>query len=450
MKIYFSLVSLALAAVALSGAALSWDGSYYLFELLDQQEPFIAHNRLVALPFQMLVLLAGNYTNDVSILKMVFGLAYALIPILSMAAAWWIVRNNARPLFVWAVLGIGLGTLPGLLPLFSEAIMVVQLFWPILLAILVPPRLSHIPVVVLFALLAFFTHPTVIMLFGFAAFLAFITGWRYKEQRWQKWGWMAGLLLLMAIAIVRFMVLKDSYETDRISLDVIGETFATSLAGFPLLSLICAWLAAVLVFVATFIKQPSRRVTLLAVYAAELGLILTAGILLVIRSTVPRLWMGELDYRTWVIVCSLPFMLICAFEALYRTPAMLRAAADDWAHRLRTVQVIGIVFLLVLAVQSMTWYSLTRQLDITLQDSPLTCIPASSIDWIIPTPMNHWSTTTYSILLQGRVPKKIILADGDCTKVSSQEGLHVVPWDERKWSGGWFDFRLLGRQLVSR
>lgn len=450
MKIFFGLVSLAFFGIALSGAALAWDGSYYLFELLDQREPFIAHNRLVAFPFQMIVLLASYVTNDVSILKMVFGLAYALVPILSMAAAWWIVRKNTRPLFVWAVLGIGLGTLPGLLPLFAEAIMVVQLFWPILLGILVPPRRSNILIVLLFALLSFFTHPTVIVLFAFAAFLAFIVGWRYKEQRLQKWIWAVALFLLTAFAIIRFVFLKDSYETERMSFDVIIETFNTSLAGFPLLSLICAWSAAALVFVATFLKQPSRRISLLVVYAAELVLILLAGILLVIRSTVPRLWMGELDYRTWVIICSLPFMLICIFEALYRTPAMLREAADDWAHRLRTVQVIGIVFLLVLAVQSMTWYSLTRQLDETLLENPLTCIPASSIDWIIPTPMNHWSTTTYSILLQGRVPKKIILADGDCTKISSQEGLHVVPWDERKWTSGWFDLRLLGRQLVSR
>src|SRR2546423_15486135 len=129
MRIYFLLVSIALCIAAMCGAALSWDGSYYLYKPLDTQSPFVLHSRPINVALQWPVLVASHITSDIRVLNAVFGLMHASVPLIALAASWWIVRNRAPGLFVWAALGICLGTLPGVFQLTSDAIDVVQLFW---------------------------------------------------------------------------------------------------------------------------------------------------------------------------------------------------------------------------------------------------------------------------------------------------------------------------------
>src|SRR5918996_5328954 len=105
MRLYFGLMIVPLIFAAVSGAAMSWDGSYVLFKILDLQSPFPAHGRFVNIPLHWIVLLASRLTSDLTILQMVFGLVYASIPFLALVISWWVVRGHAETLFIWAALG---------------------------------------------------------------------------------------------------------------------------------------------------------------------------------------------------------------------------------------------------------------------------------------------------------------------------------------------------------
>jgi hypothetical protein len=132
MRLYFGLIIVALGFAAVSGAAMAWDGSYFLFKILDLQAPVPPHGHLVNIPLHGLVLLVNRFTSDLSLLQTVFGLVYAAIPFIALTLSWWVVRGYAEPLFIWVVLGVGFGTLPGQLCFVSEALFAILLFWPIM------------------------------------------------------------------------------------------------------------------------------------------------------------------------------------------------------------------------------------------------------------------------------------------------------------------------------
>ncbi len=46
MRCFFTAIAAALLLAALSGVALAWDGSYFLFSTLDLQSPFLVYGRL--------------------------------------------------------------------------------------------------------------------------------------------------------------------------------------------------------------------------------------------------------------------------------------------------------------------------------------------------------------------------------------------------------------------
>ena len=143
---WFLLVLLAFAlplpVLVLTDAALTWDGAYYLFHMLHTRTPFIAHDRLIDAPLHWPVVLAQHLTDDLPTLRAVFGSLHAVTPLAAIALSWWVVRGAAPALIIWPVLTIGIATLPGQINLISEGIKAQQLFWPVLLAILVrlPPR----------------------------------------------------------------------------------------------------------------------------------------------------------------------------------------------------------------------------------------------------------------------------------------------------------------------
>ena len=88
------------------------DGSYYFIRALKQGFPFIPNRRMIHDPTQRPLIFAAQFISDLGVLQSVFSLAYALIPLLSLAAAWYVVRKDDRSLFLWAALGILIAPLP--------------------------------------------------------------------------------------------------------------------------------------------------------------------------------------------------------------------------------------------------------------------------------------------------------------------------------------------------
>lgn len=439
MKLYFGLTTLALLTMAICGAAVSWDGSYYLFRTLDAQTPFFPSSRLINTPLELPVILVSHFTNNLGILQTLFGLTYILIPITALTVSWWLVRDRKPSLFVWAAFGIGFGTLPSQFDLVAEANMAVQLFWPIILGVLIGIRRAEAPIIFLLAVAAFFTHPVaVVPLFLLATGLSLITGLHDKNGIW----WVFVFGGLSAIAVLRLTL---GSGTGWLSLEIIRHALYSSVAILPIYSLIFAFLAGFMVFITSLLKRwlKVKGLWVNALYAVEFWNMVMAGIFLLVWARYPFLWSSTLGFRHWVLISSLPFMLMATLESLiYRHDALVDATSD-WAHRTRTVRMVALVFLVVLFAQGISWVGLTNRLRETIIQSRDVCISSSSVSWLTQTPLNHWSITSYSILLQGRVPEKVILADNLCLAGKVPSDLHVSPWDPPLTGDGWFDLQKL-------
>jgi hypothetical protein len=448
MRLYFGLTTAAVVFAGISGAPLSWDGGYYLFKILDTQASFVQYNRLSVVPLHSAVLLANRLTSDLTVLQAVFGLLYSAVPLLALAISWWIVRGESRPLFIWAALGIGVGTLPGQFYFTTEGIPALQLFWPILLAILTRVRGSQAPVVLLLATAVFFAHPVAAALFAFGAGLACLVGVRHQTDRRRMLLWALGLGVLAA---ARFSMIQPGYETDQLARENLSRHFAVSLLGSPLISLACAYLAAIMVFVLPLARAPHRGPAVFLIRALGLASLGLAGWLLVGWARDPHQWAGAVGFRSWALACSAPFMLLAAVEGLIRDTRFLPDLGGQLRYRGLLVNLAAGIFLAVLALQSRSWLILKNTLRDTMAQSSSACISQASVGWLDRTPLNHWATPAYAIILQGRAPPRLVLDGDGCAEARLSNTVRIAPWDVRGPRDGWFDFRpVLAQQESSR
>lgn len=432
------LIAGGLVLAGISGAGLSWDGSYMLFRILDSQAPFVAHNRWIVIPFHWLVLLSRRLTSNVTVLGILFGLVYVFIPILALAASWWVVRKSERSMFVWPVLGIGLGTLPGQFMLTTESTMAVQLFWPLLLAILTGIRNLQGLLVVFLAFLILITHPIAVLLLAIGAVFAFGIGVARSELRRKMWLWAMGLGATSAARLAIFWKTKTGFEASQISFHAFQLQFRDSVAGLPLLSLTLASVAATLIFISPLVNRPPIRKLATTIRAVELTCLVAAGVLLILWARDPRLWWKALDFRGFAPLSSLVFMMFAALESVLYGSHLPSNTPSDWNLRLASMQVVGLTFLLVISVQSTAWFGLTERLRKTIAQSPTGCISTTSIEWLAGTPLNHWATPALSILLQGRSPQMLVLDGNACAEAGFPDKIRIAPWYVRTGKGGWF------------
>jgi hypothetical protein len=439
MGLYFGLTSAALLFAALCYAPLCWDGSWILFAVLDSRAPVVYPARLLSIPLHSLALNSAFIPDDLRLPRIVFSATYAAIPMVALVTSWLVVRNHARSLFVWAALGIGLGTLPGQFNFLSDEIMAIHLFWPLLLSVLTGLRKSHVPVIVLCGAAIFFTHPVAAPLFAFAAGLAFIFGWRSSHDRRRMWLW---ALVFVALAALRFVILfslRTAYEATELTWAMQYRHFASGVAGLPLAFSAFVLIAATMVFLSSFTGRTNRKYCTPLVHSVEIASLVVGGSLLVIWARDPSLWMHALDFRSWALVTSLPFMVLAGLERLLPEADQQWVATHEWDRRTTTLQIVATVFALVLSVQSTTWVNVTDRLRENLALSPNTCVSASSMGWIFRTPLYHWSTPAYAVILQGRVPRVLVLHGASCADGRRSEAVRVTPSGFASRKQGWFD-----------
>jgi len=448
---YFGPTAVGLVYATLCGAGLSWDSSGLLFETLDKQVPLIPNGRLIDLPLQLPVLLVSHVTDNLAVLQTVFGLSYAAVPLIALAAAWWIVRDTTQPLFLWAALGIGLITLPGQFNLTEEANIALQLFWPVLLALLTGMRRVHAPLVLALVAAIFFSHPYAIGLFAVASVVALAIGLRRAdESRRMRW-WALGFAALAAVALVRF--LWSPYDTQQVSQGGLLWSLTMSAAGLPLVALVGALLAAAALYAAPFARLRGKQQLAQTLRAIEVVGIAVAAVSLVLWARDPHLWRWANKFDYPALFASSCVMGLAVVEGLAHTRDTLRgvdiAVKLDWPHRARTIQAIALVFSIVLCVQGSAWFGLTSRLRETINQSAWSCVSMAPLDWLQQTPLNQFATSDESILLQGRTPQKVVLSGNGCGATTFSGGVRLNQYYLRGWQTGWFNLRPLQQRLLA-
>lgn len=74
-KLALSIISIGFIILGLSGAAALWDGGYFLFHILNDQEPFIANNRFYLLPIQLITIAVDTVTNNAALSQSIYSLS---------------------------------------------------------------------------------------------------------------------------------------------------------------------------------------------------------------------------------------------------------------------------------------------------------------------------------------------------------------------------------------
>jgi hypothetical protein len=462
VRLYFALVAGALIIAAISGAALSWDGSYYLFQTLDKQTPFVPDGRSYYLLLNWPALAITHFTADFSVVRSVFGLSYILVPLLSLGASWLIVRKAAPSLFIWPALAIGLGTLAGQFFLTGQGIQPAQLAWPILLATLL--RLPGRPflIALVFAALVFALHPIGIAIFALCALVATVLGLRYEADRIRMWSWAGGLVLL---ALVRFLLANgDASENWQLSVNAPADLYHSALAGMPLVALLFTWSAASAIFLLRRDSPLDNRAFAqsLQFYEAEneeladlgrgaLGLsvflrfhgytgILVAGGILIAWASNSHSWSGEVDFNIWALVSSLPFALFAAaqgFQEEVGSPDTPPRGLS--AYRLGAILLSGGVFLVVLCTQSFVFNNLTSDLRHDISANTSGCIPIRAVSEFDNTPFTHWSISSFALLQQSRAPRTLVLDAGSCNAARTFGPIQLISWDAGNAGAKWFN-----------
>ena len=450
MRLYFGSMIAALMIAVISGAALAWDGSYHFFKLLDLQRAFVAHNRLIMYPTHSLTIFFSHYVDNLSILQLVYGLAYCFVSLGSLALCWWIARRRSPSLFIWPALGISIGVLPGQFALVFESTMVVQLFWPVMMIVINRIQNRHAPLLVLLAIVMVVAHPLSLPLLVMAVVLMFVVGIFDKYARLKMWLWAFVFIVLGLFAALHFLQTVDSYKSEWLTINFLVASFRNNLRGYSIAALMIVWVVALLVAARPMLVRLRQRVLAHAYVTWEFIGIATAAALFFVWAVDPLRWSAELGYRHWVVAGSLPFIGLAALESLRQPITNLREAQAEWNHRSQIVLCAGVICLLTLSAQSVGWIQITQHLQGIIAQSPTACVPASSIEWLNRTPLNHFSLTTYSLVIQGRTPEKVVLPDNACSQTDFTTGFPLTEeGDWREWEGGWFDMRRLRERILN-
>ena len=445
---YFSLVGLALAAAALSSAALAWDGAVYLFQLLDEQAPFTPNGRLVNVIWQLPTLAASYVTDDLATLRILFSVTYAAIPLLALAFSWWIVRSNRPGLFIWPALGIGIATLPGQFMFVSEANAALQFAWPILLAMLARASGPTLVWAGVAAAIVLFSHPFGIVLFAAGAAMALFSA-RLPVWRRQALRWAAALTDLAILAALSLWLSGSTYEQEQLTPFILGWTFNVAVLGLPLASVACGWLAGAVLVASRRFGSHLQGWWKGVVDGLACGLIVVAGALLLWWALDPRQWHFANKYPYWGLFITFGFMLLAVLDASASQRVSALAHAAHWRSRSRAAHASAFVLLAVLLVQSASWLGLGNQVRHTLAASPWSCLSMAPQEALRGTALDQFATPYYSVLLQGRTPAKVFLGEDACGTATFNDGVTLDGQSLRAWNSGWFDFGTLRANLLS-
>lgn len=447
--IHFILVLLAFTAlfVCWCGLPLIWDGAYQFAATLHARQPYVYLTRFhTAVLWQPLVWLS-RVTDDLRLLTLAFGLPFCAAPFVSLAVSWWLVRKAAPELMLWAVLGVCGAGLCGQVFIINDSMWQQTLFWPVLLAMLVP---LTVPQRVAVALLgaAQLVHQAGVVMLGVAtagAILAAVVArapWRESVMKPLA----IGTLLVLAIAKAAWISSPalagryfDSYAAQQATWAEAARLWRDGVEGPPLIGLVCVWTAAAL----HFFKPVRVRWLAIALTLAACGIWIWWGL-------EPARWIAAISYRRWVVPIAMPFYLLAIADSIRRP----RGAAPPGARRECDIAALAVAaaFCTVLCAQAISWAGMLERFRGELRRHPGAVVTRGGMPWIEGTPMDHWGLTAAAMLLQGKTPQTYFAFD-EASAAAARAAppvIHLSPGhllSPEPGPAGWFDHRPILRTL---
>ena len=429
MRRFGVLALAAFAAIAVAGAALDWDGSHYLFHLLDDGRPLLPHARGGTAPIQWPVLGLSRITTDLAPVRLLFSALYELFPLLGLGLSWLAVRRSAPALMLWPALGIAVTQLPVQMLGMAELNLAVDLAWPLLMLALTGTRGRRMLPALALAVWIATLHPlggALLLGIGLAAALQ-ASGSGEGALRW------TGPALLLVIGVVRLVIPTDAYDAAASTPAFVAAQLSnavTSVGGVAAGAALLTGSIAVALLAGRI--AASRRTTLLLV----LPLLLACGVLLPWAVDGSR-WSNAIYLREPMFILGLPVAALAVVDALLLRRIDDEAVARRARARGPAIEVAGLLLLVVLGAQAISLSSARDSLYRHLDGAGPCLSPADA--GVTGTPLDSWALGSYAIDLQGRSPRTLILDPSGCALF--REGtLQIAYFETVPVEGGWFDF----------
>lgn len=397
----WGIAAAALILAAFCLASLSWDGSYYLLHTVQKGEPMIPHRRWLNWMLQQPVLWAVPFVKQPVHLAVIHGLTCALLPLLSLAVCLRLLRGEFARLRFWVVLGILIAPLPGQLLLVGEVNPALQLSWVCLAFVWRGCPSRWTPVIALTVAAMLGLHPVAAPLFVCVAATSTALGFAIRQR--QVWAWAAFFGICAVVKTAETLGLASDYERSNLHGAAWLAECRVGLQMTPAVILIPILIGAVLLVAATF------RPAIAKSNAFRCGMLLIWGTAFyqgLVHCVASGGWTGGLAYRKFGILVTVPLVILAGLEAWRHWRKPKETASLPTCGRALLIPTL--LFAVLLGAMSLSWKSLCTSLAAQLAASSG---PIHLHENLSPTErdsaLNHWSTTSLSLILQGWEPRKV-------------------------------------------
>jgi len=405
----FVLATAAFALASLCLASLAWDGSYFLVRTLQDGVAFMPAHRWFHWLMLEPVLWLKPLFNDPIKLSVIHGLMCSIPPLFSLAVCLAMLRGELSRLRIWVIFGILLVPVPGQFFLVTEVIPAIQLGWILFVFgwLGCPHRWAPVALIAMASMATL--HPAAAPLFFCAALtcgaFSFLNP---KNDRRRILAWTAAFTLTSVAKLVETMLFASAYERANMSGSIWITETVTAFLFSPFAAIVPILLDVGLYFWG--LLRPDFRGRKPWLTKSLWG----ASFLLGIAYTmIPGGWACSINYRKFVLILTIPVALMAGLDAWRQ-----KRHAVDSPGRLPSCGVALIypasLFVVMMACLSFSWLSLCASLVNRLEANP-----GRVMTWnALPSPvadsaLNHWSTTSLSMVLQGWHPGKVFLWNRD-------------------------------------
>lgn len=414
------LAIVAIAAMAVAGGlaclwdlALIWDGGAHFCYTLFHGSGYGYAARFFTAILWRPVIWAAHLTDNLAILRALFGLPLCLAPAVSAALSWWMVARSRPALFPWALLGICAASVPVQVFVVNESIFQLNVFWPVFLGLLVP--LTPARRIVMAGLLVFqFSHPQgLLLLAGAATALAAL---REEPMHRRRALIMAALTML---CLLRVLLFPDAEAAHQASLNAAFALFRQGMFGWPLAGWLCVVVAAR--------TRTDRRATFFLGLAAALWVFWAAD---------PERWVKALDARRFVPALAAPF-----FYGAWRS--LRSSASAEWVDMWRRGLLVALIFATTLTLQANEWRRLMDRVIAQVEADPRGVVAVEDFAWLNGGPAEHWGLGAQVIAKLGG--RKLVVRPAAREALRREPPLVDLGYDAwvppEPGALGWFDFR---------
>lgn len=438
-----------LAAVFTSSAhlALTWDGSYFLLKALETHSVAVSNHRFGIVLFHIPALCALRLWGSTQPVMAAFCMAYALVPFTSVCLAWLSVRRSAPHLLLWPLIAIGLLSIPAQPCVLSENMIACQLAWALFLGMLCPGQKAKTACLILLAVSIASLHPVSILLLLLTASAPVILKCLGRTpQRNQIL--LAVACFVLAIARAALLILSSSpYEHDKLSRQQLIDAILQGYSELPLQVFVSGVSAALCLTLAPlFTRLKLRTVRFNVSKIIAVALIALAVLSCTAGGAAAIWWSASLNkwYLTWGYGRFLGFsfallMLLALWDSVRGGAKQEKSQSPGLVFgktRLAISCVLSIIFVIAAATQSHIWGSLTDRYRAAIYSSKKEVICLEREEWLRETPINHWSATSLSILLQERTPKTLVLQEKEIADAGGRAPYKLAPFEParlNKW-----------------